>query len=204
MSTATFPRSLGEPYAYAKPYYDDLDDDTLFNDHVATLSYGAFSTYEFDNPKDWYMPELLSGSNYSGDSVTVANYRTFLEEFGDRNGVHKVCGGHGTYGVAIHRSALDEEMIEVFRKLDDYPCIDEEQVSMVELEAEDEAWDSWAKNDYLRTLRSLTEEDIDPSDDDLFADFEQAREKANVYWENETGNSAWIDLDRVAQYSNLV
>jgi len=202
-NTSTLPRTLGEPYAYV-PSYDDLDDDTLYRDHGATLSYGAFSTYAFDNPKEWFMPELLSGSDYAGGSVTVANFRSFLEEYGDRNGIHKVIGGHGTYAVAIHRSALDDDMLETFRQLDDYPCIDDEQCSFVEMEAEDEAWDSWAKDDYLRTLRSLTDDDLDPTDDALRDDFYQACEKANEYWQNETGNSAWIDLDRVAQHSNLV
>lgn len=202
-NTSTLPHTLGEPYAYVRSY-GGMDEDTLYRDHGATLSYGAFSAYAFDNPKEWYLPELLSGSDYSGDSATVANFRSFLEEYGDRNGVHKATGGYGTYAVAIHRSALDDNMLETFRQLGDYPVIDDEQLSLVESEAEAEAWDSWAKDDYLRTLRSLTEEDIDPSDDDLFADFEQAREKANVYWQNETGNNAWIDLDRVAQHSNLV
>jgi hypothetical protein len=99
-------------------------------------------------------------------------------------------------GACIHqmRAWLDE--------LENYPVADEDDLCQVEFEAQDEAWDSWAESDFARAIKGAFPddvEDLEVTDSGRFrAWFEELREAANVFWENETGNSAHVDVERVA------
>jgi len=119
----------------------------------------SYDRFENSAEGTYFVSDFLSGSDYSGCLVERANYRVFLEEFGERDGVHEVYGGHGTYAVAVRVDAIDEEMAAVFDALEDYPLIDEETHSELELEAENEAWDCWARGDFVRELESRFDED---------------------------------------------
>ena len=170
---------------------------------LARLSYGDLRDFSGDPLNgDYYMPELMSGSDYVNGSVTVSNHRVFLEDFGKVDGVHGVYGGYGTYAVAIRLDAITPEMLEVFEALEDYPLISEDDHSEVETTAQDEAWDSWVKSDFRKELISrfptLEEKIEDMPEDELCRLFYQLADRANEYWENETGNSAWIRIERVA------
>jgi hypothetical protein len=98
-------------------------------------------------------------------------------------------------------------MLEVFAGLEDYPAIDDEDMSRVEFDAEIEAWDSWAKHDFIRLLADKfpdLEEKIEAlenreDDNTLLHFFEEMRERTNQYWENEEGNSAWIRLEKIVE-----
>lgn len=57
----------GEPYAPEKG---------------ETLSYG-----DFKPGTQYYIPDLLSGSDYSGGTVERSNYEYFMKEYGRRAGV---------------------------------------------------------------------------------------------------------------------
>src|SRR4051812_3681972 len=75
-------------------------------EELSSLSYGDLHHVTGEvSDSDYYVPSLLSGSDYSGSSVEVSNCKTFLEQFGKLEGVHKVYGGHGTFAVAIRLSA---------------------------------------------------------------------------------------------------
>lgn len=170
---------------------------------LSSLSYGDLKPLAKDavaTDLDFYMPDLMTGSDYAGDSVTVSNYRTFLEDFGKVEGVFKVYGGLGTYAVAVRLNAITPEMLEVFNGLQDYPLISEEDHSEVEMEAQEEAWGSWVKHDFTRELTSKFpefEEAIENMEEDnLSRLFYSLADRANEYWENQTGNSAYI---RVAE-----
>ncbi len=177
-------------------YTDETPED------LAELYYGSLRrlyAHETPEPTDFVLPELMSGSDYAGESVTVSNHRVFLDMFKAVPGVFDVYGGAGTYAIAIRRDALDnEEIADVLRRLEDYPVLDEDDHSYVESEAESEAWDSWACSDFRRMLADKYGDWIhDLTDDFLFCVFHAMAETANVYWENEQGNGAWIDLDRI-------
>ncbi len=79
------------------------------------------------------------GSDYSGCSVTLANFRELEKLWNDgEESIVPLFGGHGTYGIAV---ALDapESVWEIITALADYPCIDDEAVSEVETEWQEEA-----------------------------------------------------------------
>jgi hypothetical protein len=87
---------------------------------------------------DYFEPNYMGGSDYSGGSVEVANHRVFTDEFGDLPGVDEIHGDFDTYGVVIRLDCITPRMIEIFDGLDSLPAIDQEAMSEVERKAEDE------------------------------------------------------------------
>lgn len=176
---------------------------------VSSLYYGDFSRSEFGDAIPVLLPEFLGYSDYSGCSVERANFRAFTEQFkaGEGEWWFKAWGGHGTEAIALIPGAeLDdetaEELRETFAGLENYPCLDDEALSEIEMEAENEAWESWARHDFTRGLVKLFpdhEEAIDNASDETIREiFETARETANEYWEIETGGGAWIRIEKIA------
>jgi hypothetical protein len=175
---------------------------------------------------DYFEPNYLGGSDYSGGSVEVANHKVFMDEFGDWPGVHEIHGDFDTYGVVIRLDCITPAMMQVFDRLDNYPVIDEEAMSAVERDAQDEAWGNWVRHDYERALVSALNDDGEYATDgahefregclcrdcledaigkieDLRSVLEAVASRINVYWVNETGNSATIDLDRIVAATTL-
>jgi hypothetical protein len=141
-----------------------LDNPEEYSSH----SYGDFSPLVRLEPtaEDYFLPDLLSGSDYSGCSVHRSNYRVFLKEFGEIEGVHDVYGGHGTFAVAIRLDVENPDLWETLDALSDYPAIDEEDISFLEFEEQQEAWGSWVESDYRRELENRFDCDTDSIDGD--------------------------------------
>lgn len=74
---------------------------------------------------------VSSGSDYGGDTVTRSNYEYFLEEYEDI--ALRVYGGHGTYGVLIPVWFWNDGLEEDLKSLEDYPSIDDDRLSDIEL-----------------------------------------------------------------------
>jgi hypothetical protein len=151
------------------------------------------------------VPRYLSGSDYSGSTVERSNKRVFMEEFGDDPHVFETYGGYGTFGVLILATCDNEEIAECLNGLHNYPLINEDDLSELEMEASNEAWENWARSDFTRALESqFGIDDIDPNNDiDLSELFYHAAEKAGEYWEAETGGDMWIRVERVAEAIDL-
>lgn len=182
--------------------FDPYDGETLadIDERGASLYLGDLKPAKASLSLDLAEVPYTSGSDYSGGSIEVANKRAFLEDYGNRAGVYETYGGYSSYGVVITRACLaaNPDIRETIKSLEDYPLIDEELHSLVEMEAEDEAWESWAASDFERLLDP--DMDKDYPEDRIRELFDNAREVANVYWENEQGNNAYIDLERVAKH----
>jgi len=144
-----------------------------------------------------------SGSDYAGDYVTVSNHRVWLRDLG---GVD-VYGGYGTYTVFVREGARTEEMDDALEGMEDYAVLDEDDATDVEMEAQDDAWENWARADYQRALIARfpdREEEVWSLDDEaLRGNFDETREREALDWINETGNRAWIDVERVAAATDL-
>lgn len=167
-----------------------------------------------DNPEDseeiyFYVP-CASGSDYSGSTVEKSNAKVFEETYGENEWVHSVYGGHNTYAVAVGLTGLlgcDEDtfdaICEALEGLADYPLLDEEAHSELEMELSDEAWDSWAKGDFIRALEKAFEDDAEfewPDDSTLRKFFEDKREEANEYWWCEGyGPDMYVRVDKVVE-----
>lgn len=202
-------------------YQDEEPEGSLHLGHFDRHTKGPYE------PTDFFLPDLLEGSDYSGGSYTLANKKVFLDNYGEIPGVHEVYGSHGTYGVAIKLATLADstEIQETLAGLTDYPVINDEAVSEVEMEAENEAWSNWAEGDFKKALTKrlgdelsealdtvdpdnaldLVPEDLaetaiaDLNKDKLYDLFREAMDTSNTYWEHEEGNNATVDIDRVVK-----
>ena len=174
----------------------DPDDDAM-------LSYGGFSNppmawRELDPAELYILPRFMGGSDYSGSTVERSNHRCFLEDHEGARGVFDVYGGHGTFAIAIRADCLTPDMYDTLRGLDDYPLISEDDLSEVEREAEGEAWECWARSDFISAVEKHLDLELDLEDRAALALFNTAQERENEYWIFEEGGTAWIDLDRIA------
>lgn len=160
-------------------------------------------------PDDYLWSDLLAGSDYAGEALTRSNHAVFIEEYGTVDGVLDVYGDYSTYGVLIRREVYDsnESIRETLARLDSYPVLDEDHMSQVETDAENDAWESWACADFKRELAKRFPESEDVIDDmdsgTLRELLETTSDGAGIYWENETGNSAYIDLEKIAAAVDL-
>lgn len=199
-----------------------------------------FSSYlQSDDPADnWWMPNLTSGSDYSGTLVHRANCTSVMEHASEcehcRDRVVEVCGGAGSFGVAVRGDVECPDLFGMFDALADYPVLDDDAHSALEAEAEAEAWENWACADFVCALQRRIDDPEDPAfldsealgrdaeiDDDLTcgdlgwdaagtaADypavnyvFDCARVAANEYWENESGDSIYIDVAKCAEHAD--
>ena len=148
-----------------------------------------------DNGKFLEVPYTMY-SDYSGGTVQRANCNAFLKMFGEYPGVYEVYGGFGTRGVVIRRACLrNPEIAQVIEELDYYLLIDDEALSDLEMQLEDEAWDVWIKYDLERELdkHELPTEGME----DRFWEIVRNHE---IYFLHEDAISPYIDLDEVLKY----
>ena len=205
---------LGEAHTYIDMQYEGVDGgwtEKAKADKEEEMYYGDFNRHPLfqfpENAPKYYLPELMTGSDYSGGSLTVSNCRVFLEKFKEIDGVHKVYGGYDTYSVAIREDCLEnEDILEVLSGLYDYPLIDEEDMSMVEIECEDENWESWIKSDFQHELHKVYDNEEDETNYDVIDAlpslelemlFNKLMERGNIYYEHETGCNVGVNIDRV-------
>jgi hypothetical protein len=89
---------------------------------------------------------------------------------------------------------------ELLESLDNYPCFDDELVSLVEAEIEDE-YITNAGNDLHRECTreyQTAVEDCDLGTDINREAYEQAKEETNTYFQVESGGNGYIDFKRLA------
>jgi len=178
------------------------------------VQYGNFQNGEANEGEpQWYEVEHAGGSDYSGGSLTKANYnelKKMLEEAHSEGPAvwADAHGGHGTYAILVVWDRLDESIQETLNALEDYPAISDEAMSEEENEREQEAWSNWAQRDFEKAfLSSLNaqvqaddpEYEVDDWPDDLDSEtlFRLAMDSSNTYWSHESGDSVYVDLKRV-------
>lgn len=119
--------------------------------------------------------------------------------------------GHVYYAIEIDPDLMDreqwDELIEVFRGLEEYPCIDEEAMGEVMDDAIDEAWSDWICGDFLGKVadKLCAVQDWYRCDIDHPVDlsgavrelFDALCSAAGDYPIMEAGGGIWIDLDKL-------
>jgi hypothetical protein len=181
--------------------------DTL--EKIEYSEYLANRTWEY---KTFYLLPYASFGDYDNSTfVERANAKDFKESF------DFVSQRFPTYGVntGIDQDDIDaisfeqlQELITVRNGLADYPIINEETMSILELEAQIEAWRDWGLSDFRRELikhfGNAYEEHIENLPDELLTDvFYKAADKANEYWESESGGSVFIRIERIVAKGNI-
>ena len=137
-----------------------------------------------------------SWGDYYGSTAERSN-QAYLEKEWDW--AYVVRGDYGSRAIAVDLSSItteqQDELDDVIRSLNDYPVLDDDLLSEVEMELEQEDWDSWIEKDIRREL-----DRIDFDNDDLTQeDMQQAARENNIYWEAESAVGGHIDIDAIVE-----
>ena len=78
------------------------------------------------------------GSDYSGDIVTLSNYRIVKKLLDNRKGVYDVCSDFGTYGITYNPNEISKDtrkkIDEIVKAIESYPALDDKDVAQLESE----------------------------------------------------------------------
>ena len=150
---------------------------------------------------------------YSAPSIYRSNARVFRDDH--RKALAAGADGDGP-GLSLDPRYVTADMIEELHGLESYPLLSEDDHSELELELQDEAWDSWAAKDWAAAVETRLALYAPESADQYWAAdkmeavaadklrelFHACCESSNTYWQEEQGDQ-WIDLDRVAAALDL-
>ena len=151
---------------------------------------------DLDNGSHYITHTLAYPGQFDGDAVYEANRRFIAHEYAD-TGI--ILGG-------IAYMPLTTETIELIAGLDSYPVFDDEYVSEVELELEDEAWHDWVRRDIAKAIEyavgdnydevtTITDDWDNLPDDVAYQFYRDAMEATNTYFE-----SNHVDVDRISDH----
>lgn len=145
--------------------------------------------------------------------VERSNYKLFMEEYGDLNFVFKVFGGYGSTAIALSLKGLlnpdneDKvlEIIELLNGLNDYPCIDDEDMSNMEYESFMESFNDYGYKDSMTALSKKFNLDIYDYYEEKFKEIllEADRNLNYPSYMIESGGICYIDIDRLIEGISL-
>jgi len=148
------------------------------------------------------------GGDYGGCSHNISNARVLIDEFSSPE-LREIRGGYGSLGVAVDPRYLSEDLLENLQSLENYPVLNEDDLSHYEMELQDEAWESWAEEEFRRALEvrfseTSSDQEADKTAEELSSEtlyelFREALEVGNLYWDHDCATSAWIDCEEVAE-----
>jgi hypothetical protein len=174
------------------------------NDMVHTV-YDHLTNTEWKN-NDLYLVSsyLQYGDCDNSCMVERSNYKIFMESYKEETGVFDISGGWGSTGIAISvKWLLDpvneekaDEIIELLNGLNDYPCLNDEDMSNMEYDAFYEALKDYGISDTCTALSKkygITVHDYDSKKiEDLILDIDRS---GNPVFMIESGGSCYIDID---------
>lgn len=159
-----------------------------------------------------FCPDYFSSGDYGGSLCELSNLQTFLEDF-KSPGVFELYGGYSSSGLALDVRFVTEEIIEDLGALQSYPLRSEDHLGALELEKEEEAWQSWAESEFRAVVikeslelfsgaseaqqQSLEEALEETESHTLALLLRNLQERGNLYWETEC-LSRWCDTSRAA------
>ena len=143
--------------------------------------------------------------DYGGHgSVGMSNHRILVSEYDHID----LYGGYGSHmaGCKIDQLVTDEDykdqIFDIYENLDNYPCIDDEDLSNLEYDLSKEVFEDCYKSDLIDAISSKFEVDIDDYDQivdtSLWDLLETLSERSNTYWKNEY-TSMYIDIDHCVE-----
>lgn len=186
------------------------------------ISYGNLTEITLKNNLDnipidelFLMCKYFGYSDYDNSCmVERSNYKLFMEQYEKEPGVFAVYGGYGTTDIAISLKWLlnpdnedkANEIIDLLNGLNDYPCIDDEDMSNMEYEAFLEALDNFAIrrecNDLLSKQFLL--DVYDYNEDKLKDVLLESNSKLNYdAYIIESGGGCYIDTKRLIEKVSL-
>ena len=165
-----------------------------------------YGDFENDPEGAYFMPSYLSYSDYSGGTVEQSNVRVFREQFEalEYEEWWGVYGGHGTTAIVLKNDADErhDDLREFFEGLENDLVADDDDHSELEMEREQEDWNSYGAGDFERELRIYVPEDMEDRleralEGKLFMFWRLLAEVANFSTYFEQGGGAVFDIDGV-------
>lgn len=156
---------------------------------------------------------LREDCSWPGGYSPSAVYRSNARVFRDQYAKELQNADADADDISLDVRYLTADMLETLESLESYPLINEDDHSALELDDQQEAWESWAAADWRRlvckALDDLLPGDASQDGDDILGSVADADDKlaelfrlccesANEYWEEQGGYGQWINLERVA------
>ena len=156
------------------------------------------------------IPRYLEYGDYDNSCmVERSNYKLFLEDHKETPFVFDVTGGYGSTGIAISLKEMlnpdNEEtaqtIIDTLNSLNEYPCLDDQDMSAMEYDAFLEALDKFEMRDYIKELSAKFNLDISDYDEDKFKALllETDRSLNDPSYMIESGGVCYIDTKRLIE-----
>lgn len=147
--------------------------------------------------------DLFVSGDYIGSHVQASNRRVLLEntELCKRLGIEELNESYSTDSLIFPIEALnDPELQEIFEALDNYPCLDDEDVSLLESEMETEDFDSFGHREfenYLVEKELLTEDQAENITREQLTEIYSKASCLTSYgiYSVESGTSGYFDFD---------
>lgn len=176
-------------------------------------SYERLQSYEYATLDDFYYSSYFTSSDYCNGFVELSNRQSFLENFKHLEGVYATHGGYGTTSLVFKLSILNEsegdEIIDILKRLENYPVLDEDLLSELEMNEQNKSWE-YFDYDFKRKIEEKFEFDFNEFAEDV---------AEKLYWKciNFTeqdfvmeGLSVYIDIEEMlnkinkSQFNDLV
>lgn len=168
-----------------------------------------------DNPENGYwhsnangrylIPKYLISGDYTNmGTVSISNVRVWKDFFGDGEEDwwflrHE---GYSSEMVVIDTEKdIPEEAVEALESLNKYPVLDEDDLTYLDSEYENKAWEKGYRKDFEEALRKYLSFDEDITEEQLDELYERAMSSGSVTWveHGQGGNWAYIDVDRLVE-----
>ena len=173
--------------------------------NLTSVSYGDIGTQQGVQKDVFLLVPFASGSDYSCGSVERSNYEVLRERWGDwqnergDNVTVNVYGGHGSYGLLVNLDAATlaqlQAVNETLQELSQYPVVDENHLSELELEWAEESYESWGRYEFRKALceKYPRLEDVDLDDELVDRLYWAAFRTVGGHWFNDGGSAMYCD-----------
>jgi hypothetical protein len=160
-----------------------------------------------EDKQDWYVAPVFLG--YGADALAKSNFRAAKELLDSEDCEYsEEYFGHwgGNFSILLVEPTETAETVlnDIIARLADYPCLDEDLYSELELADQDAQWNDWGRDDFRKALAKqfasypmVVAWIEDMPDDTLNALFFEACETAGYYIEGD-GDNIHIPTAKVA------
>lgn len=172
--------------------------------------YDHYTEYTKEGQQYYFSPMLSYGDYDNSCAVERSNYRVFLEEHKDSEFIKEVSGWYGSSAIAVNLNCTDSEINDKLMSLLDYPCLNDDDVSMLESDIEFEYIDNFIQWDLSRLLKEKYEDYFDHEilDKDKFiALWHELKEKNNIEFEVQSGGVGYMNTERLfegADFTDII
>lgn len=143
----------------------------------------------------------LTFSDYHGNAQNRSNVRMFLEKFKNHNHVRIIRQLFGAESIAIDIQCRHLEIIEILQKLARGGAISGDDVSKMETELKEEAWEGHIKGDLTRAIKEKFDiDELEMTDEALRELFRELLERSDTDVIIEEGCLVYVDIKKLVEH----